>query len=157
YSPIHVSVLFDVSASRVKDTVKNAKEAVKAFLSSLQGQTGDVSIVAFGNTARIVERGSLADTEKLSAAIDALRSEDRYTDHLAAFVMGESLVVGGASTDGGRAVLLMVTDREVSPPPDTLPPNVTFDEVVALSGLPDMRKSLNISTTVLDFGGAAQG
>jgi hypothetical protein len=156
YSPLHIGVLFDISLSHSKDRFENAKRAVRAFLESLKGQSGDVSIIAFGTRARVVDTVRLAESEKASNVVAAFKPTDRYTDHLAAFVLGESNVIARASTDGGRAILLMATDREVSPPPNTIPPKTSFEEVITLAGLPYMQKSLKLHSTILDFGGTSQ-
>ncbi len=155
-TPIHIVILFDVSSSHARDRLANAKTAVNSFLASLSGQVGDVVLIPFGDRARIAERSPLNDSKKVQAAIYALLANEDWTDHLGAFTLGESQVISRASQDGGRAIILMVTDREVSPPPHTFSPKTSFDELVVMAGLPDLKKTLRVQTWVLDFGGATQ-
>lgn len=154
-TPLHVGVLFDVSISHSEERLKNAKAAVNSYLQSLGDHVGDVVLIPFGDRARLAERAPLSDSKKVQSAVEALRPSERHTDHLGAFTMGMSFVISRATQDGGRAILLMVTDRVVSPPPGTLPQKLSFDEVVALVGLPDLRKRLRVQTWVLDFSGSA--
>jgi hypothetical protein len=124
--PLHVAVLFDVSSSHANDRIKNAKTAVNSFLSSLHDQVGDVVLVLFGDRARIVARSPLSDSKKVQLTIDAVLANESWTDHLGAFALGESQVISHASEDNGKAIILMLTDRQVSPPPKTVKPEALW-------------------------------
>ncbi|WP_322823087.1 VWA domain-containing protein [Chloroflexus sp.] len=115
-SPRNLAIIIDTSTSMalVEDggsRLDQARQKATTLIGQMRG-SDQVILISAGPQARLIDRGQVADRERLLAALAALRIEGAGSDVTGALTIAETFLIDQA---GGEVVLL--TDGAL-PPPD---------------------------------------